>query len=73
VYCEGDERAWAETLLGLIREASDRPDRWAMRRSNALERARVFSWQRYADTMTGIYQELGRERPDKIEPTRSHS
>lgn len=55
---QGETEAWTEAALSLLRERSDRPARWLMRRTAVLERARKFSWSEAAARTGELYCEL---------------
>ena len=54
------ERAelWGETVLGLIAERRDLPNRWRERQASSRERGLRFSWARYARQMAAVYREV---------------
>lgn len=54
----GDRAAWAEAVLGLVRERLERPDTLADRRARGLAWARRFTWTRFAEELAAIYVEL---------------
>jgi len=58
-YCApGNVDAWSDTVLDLLHERDDHPDRWAARRSRGLVQAARFSWTRCAGQMRAIYDRL---------------
>jgi glycosyltransferase involved in cell wall biosynthesis len=56
----GDRAAWAEAVLGLIRERLQHPDALAARRASGVAWTRRFSWTRFADELAAIYVEVAR-------------
>jgi glycosyltransferase involved in cell wall biosynthesis len=58
-YCRvGDRAAWAEAVLGLVRERQQHPDMLAARRARGVAWARRFTWTRFADELAAIYVEV---------------
>jgi glycosyltransferase involved in cell wall biosynthesis len=56
----GDRAAWAEAVLGLIRERLQHPDALAARRARGVAWTRRFTWTRFADELAAIYVEVAR-------------
>jgi glycosyltransferase involved in cell wall biosynthesis len=54
----GDRAAWAEAVLGLVRERQQHPDMLAARRARGVAWARQFTWRRFADELAAIYVEV---------------
>jgi glycosyltransferase involved in cell wall biosynthesis len=54
----GDRAAWAEAVLGLVRERQQHPDMLAARRARGVAWARRFTWTRFADELAAIYVEV---------------
>ena len=58
-YCRaGDVAHWTETVLDLVRERREEPDRWARRREACIRQAATFTWQEHARRMVGLYQQV---------------
>jgi glycosyltransferase involved in cell wall biosynthesis len=58
-YCPvGDVPCWRDTVLRLVEERAQHPDRWAVRRTRALERAADFSWSAYARQVVELYRAI---------------
>jgi glycosyltransferase involved in cell wall biosynthesis len=55
-YCAaGSPGAWADRVLSLLDERASSPERWASRRTAGIERAALFSWERYGAAMSQVY------------------
>jgi glycosyltransferase involved in cell wall biosynthesis len=54
----GDRAAWAEAVLGLVRERQQHPEVLAARRARGVAWARRFTWTRFADELAAIYVEV---------------
>jgi glycosyltransferase involved in cell wall biosynthesis len=54
----GDVAAWAAAVLCLLDERDHAPDLWASRRAAGIQRASLFTWQRFAADMAAIYRRL---------------
>jgi glycosyltransferase involved in cell wall biosynthesis len=69
-YCAvGDVPAWTRTVLALLDERRDFPDRWAARRAQGAFWAGRFTWTRFADRMVTLYLELaGASQPASVRP-----
>jgi len=58
-YCRaGDVAHWTETVLELVRERREEPDRWASRREACIRQAATFTWQEHARRMVELYQQV---------------
>jgi glycosyltransferase involved in cell wall biosynthesis len=58
-YCPlGDSAAWADTIVVLLAERRQAPERWRARVAAGCARARCFTWARYSDRMIDIYRSL---------------
>ena len=58
-YCGvGDVQHWTETVLELLRERREEPDRWARRCNACLQQAAKFTWQEHARRMVEVYQHV---------------
>jgi len=58
-YCPlADVPAWSESVIELLRERRERPDRWSARRSAGMAQAEKFSWADYTNKMVALYREL---------------
>ena len=59
IYCPPDDvERWTGTVLEVLRERGERPDRWAERKTEGIARAAVFSWARYASQLLPLYSHL---------------
>ena len=59
IYCPPDDvEQWTGTVLEVLRERSEQPDRWADRKTEGIARAAVFSWARYASQLLPLYSRL---------------
>jgi hypothetical protein len=54
----GDRAAWAEAVLGLVRERQRHPDASAARRARGVAWVCRFTWTRFADELAAIYVEV---------------
>ena len=63
----GDRSAWAEAVLGLVRERLQHPGTLAARRARGVAWVRRFTWTRFADELAAIYLEVA----GAAEPARS--
>ena len=64
IYCPPDDvERWTATVLEVLRERSERPDRWAERKTEGIARAAVFSWARYASQLLPLYRRLASGTP----------
>ncbi|MBA3296834.1 MAG: glycosyltransferase family 4 protein [Acidobacteria bacterium] len=55
-YCPvGAPSPWADRILSLLNERESSPARWAARQAAGLERASLFSWERYGVAMSQVY------------------
>jgi glycosyltransferase involved in cell wall biosynthesis len=54
----GDRAAWAEAVLGLVRERLEHPDTLAARRARGVAWVRRFTWTRFADELAAIYVDV---------------
>ena len=60
-YCPvGDLPAWTRTVLALLGERTQSPERWADRREHGARWAMQFTWARFADRFAAIYDDLAR-------------
>jgi glycosyltransferase involved in cell wall biosynthesis len=58
-YCPvGDVERWTETVLELLRERREEPDRWASRREACIRQAATFTWQEHTRRMVELYQQV---------------
>jgi len=58
-YCQvADVSVWSESVIELLRERREQPDRWSARRSAGMARAAKFSWADYTNKMVALYREL---------------
>ena len=58
-YCRaGDVEHWTETVLELLRERREEPERWASRREACIRQAATFTWQEHARRMVELYQQV---------------
>lgn len=58
-YCSlEDQESWSRSVVELIEEKSKAPECWAARRRGGIERAALFSWAAYAESMVSIYERL---------------
>lgn len=58
-YCPiGDIDCWTQTIKSLLNERRDCPEEWVRRRERGRIRARAFTWEQFAERMTGIYTQL---------------
>lgn len=59
IYCPvGNIAAWTESVLGLLHERAEKPDRWSARRSAGLAQAARFSWAEYARKTLAVYRDV---------------
>ena len=57
-YCRvGDVQHWTETVLDLLRQRRDEPERWVGRRNACIQQASKFTWREHATRMVEIYQQ----------------
>jgi glycosyltransferase involved in cell wall biosynthesis len=69
-YCTGfDAEAWTAAAAALLREQSDRPDAWALRRAGAIGYAQGFTWAAFAGRIAAVYEDIA-PRTDR-DPRRS--
>ena len=54
----GDVAAWGETVVRLLAERADHPERWEARRAASAAQASRFTWHEYARTMAKVYREV---------------
>ena len=55
-YCAaGSPGTWADRVLSLLDQRESSPARWTARRAAGLERAAMFSWERYGAAMSDVY------------------
>jgi glycosyltransferase involved in cell wall biosynthesis len=58
VYCpRGDVSAWADAVLGLLFERQS-PAATGQRRRTGIDRARTFTWEKYASAMGRLYERV---------------
>lgn len=63
-YCPlGDVPAWTRTILALLDERRNAPERWAARRAQGSFWAGRYSWSRFAGTMMSLYEEMAGVAP----------
>lgn len=56
-YCPvADVPAWSESVVELLHERREQPDRWSARRAAGIARAANFSWEEYARKMVALYR-----------------
>ena len=55
----GDIAAWVRTVHAVLDERRRHQSRWNARRQAGRDRARGFTWARFASRIADIYQELG--------------
>ena len=59
VYCRISRiPEWADAICGLLHERRDDFSRWQTRRAEAVTRAALFSWDKYALEMVKLYREV---------------
>lgn len=59
VYCSvADVGAWSCAVVALLRERSNKPKLWEVRRQKGLAQSTKFTWTEYADRMVALYREL---------------
>jgi glycosyltransferase involved in cell wall biosynthesis len=57
-YCRvGDVQHWTETVLDLLRQRREEPERWVGRRNACIQQASKFTWREHAARMVEIYQQ----------------
>jgi len=72
-YCRvGDVEHWCATVTRLLHERGDAPARWQARCAAARLQASHFTWQRFAASMTGIYESLADRRSSIVSAHRRH-
>jgi glycosyltransferase involved in cell wall biosynthesis len=54
----GDVDAWARTVSGLLRERAACAAKWQARRQAGRDRARRFTWDRFADEVVRVYEQV---------------
>jgi glycosyltransferase involved in cell wall biosynthesis len=54
----GDVGQWTRVMAALLEERRANPELWRARQARGRARARVFSWTRFADGLTQVYEEL---------------
>jgi glycosyltransferase involved in cell wall biosynthesis len=58
-YCPvGDVPTWSKTVLELLSERAEKPERWAERRAAGIAQAAKFTWAEYARKMVAVYKEV---------------
>jgi len=56
-HCEvGDLACWVSTTVALLAEREKEPVQWEQRRRQGLQMAARFSWRKYAEDMSRIYE-----------------
>ncbi len=59
IYCPvGDVPAWAGSVIRLLRERLERPDRWFGRRAGGIAQAAKFTWAEYAKKTVAVYRDV---------------
>lgn len=73
IFCEvGDDRAWAETVVGLLLERRDEPGRWRDRQTRSAAHGQRFSWGRCAAQTADIYRAVP-GKTDRISAVAEHA
>ena len=54
----GDVDVWARTVSGLLRERAACAAKWQARRQAGRDRARRFTWDRFADEVVRVYEQV---------------
>jgi glycosyltransferase involved in cell wall biosynthesis len=58
-YCEvADVQTWSKTVLELLSERAEKPERWAERKAAGIAQASKYTWAEYASKMVTIYKEV---------------
>ncbi len=62
VYCPpGKVRIWIDTVKTLLQQRTRDPEGWEARRAAGLRNATRFNWRTYAEDMTKLYLQVGRQ------------
>jgi glycosyltransferase involved in cell wall biosynthesis len=49
---------WSNTVINLVSERLNFPERWEQRRSDGRDHTKNFSWRTYAERMLNVYERV---------------